>query len=187
MAGSEAVDGTKVRDEKWPAARGDGNSEFAVGHLKGEFQNTCTEFPQKMKLSLLSKRLIQGVFPGVLVATLAFPASIFAQASEPGHLVSPEALQQKLETKSATRQQEIKTVTEFLSSPVAERAMKDSHINPEQVRTAIPTLSDQELANLSTRAADAQQKFAAGSFSNNELIIIILIVALVIVVIALVH
>jgi len=137
-----------------------------------------------MKMSLLSKRLIQGALPGALVAVLAFPPDILAQAAEPDHLVSPGALQQRLETTSATRQQEIKTVTELLSSPTAERAMKDAHINPEQVLSAIPTLSDQELANLSTRAAEAQQKFAAGALSNNELIIIILIAALVIVVVA---
>ena len=140
-----------------------------------------------MRMSLLSKRLIQGTLPGVLVAALAFPPDIFAQAAQSDHLVSPGALQQQLEATSATRQQQIKTVTDLLSSPGADRAMKDAHINPEQVRTAVPTLSDQELANLATRAADAHQKFTAGSMSNNELIIIILIVALVIVVVAAVH
>jgi hypothetical protein len=119
------------------------------------------------------------------VAALAFPADIFAQASEADHIVSPEVLQQRLQASSAVRQQEIKTVTGLLSSPAAERAMKDAHINPEQVRTAIPTLSDLELANLATRAADAQQKFSAGSMSNEQLLIVILIVALVIIVVAL--
>ncbi len=139
-----------------------------------------------MKLSLLSKRLIQGVLPGVLVAALAFPADIFAQAAEPDHLVSPGALQQKLEANSATRQQEINTVTGFLTSPMAERALKDAHINPEQVRTAIPTLSDEELASVSARAADTQQKFSAGILGTNTLLLIIVILA-VIIIVAIVH
>lgn len=137
-----------------------------------------------MRLSLLSKSLIQGALPGVLVAVLAFPPDIFAQTSQPDHIVSPEALQQGLQASAAARQHEISTLNGFLSLPGAERAMRDAQVNPEQVRTAIPTLSDQELASLATRAADAQQKFAAGSLTNNELIIIILIVALVIVVVA---
>jgi hypothetical protein len=139
-----------------------------------------------MKLSLLSKRLIQGALPGVLVAALAFPADIFAQAgAAPDHLVSPGALQQQLQANAATRQQQIDSVMKLLSAPGADRAMKDAHINPEQVRAAVPTLSNEELASLSTRAADAQQKFAAGSLTNDGLLIVILIVAIVIIVIAL--
>ena len=65
--------------------------------------------------------------------------------------------------------------------------MQNAHINPTQVKTAIPTLSNEELASLATRAADAQMQFAAGSFTNDQLLIVILIIALVIVVVAAVH
>lgn len=140
-----------------------------------------------MRTPSLSRLLIQGVLPGALVLALAFPPDIFSQAAEQDHIVSPQALQQQLEASSAARQRDISTVNNLLSSPAAERAMQDAHINPVQVRTAIPTLSDQELASLARRAADAQQKFSAGSFSNDQLLIVILIVALVIVVVAAVH
>ena len=36
-------------------------------------------------------------------------------------------------------------------------------MNPEEVQRAIPTLSDEELANLSARAASVQQKIAGGN------------------------
>jgi len=62
--------------------------------------------------------------------------------------------------------------------------MRDAHLNPDQVRTAIPTLSDQELASLSARAADAQQKFSAGMIGANMLVLIIVIVAVIIIVAA---
>jgi hypothetical protein len=91
-------------------------------------------------------------------------------------------MQQQLATSATNRQQQIKTLTRFLSTPDAERAMRDAHIDPVQVQTAIPTLSDQELANLATRAADAQQKFSAGSLNNEMLLIVILVIAIVIIV-----
>jgi hypothetical protein len=138
-----------------------------------------------MRLSLLAKTLIQGVLSGALVVVLAFPPQLFSQAAEQDHIVSSQALQQRLETSSVAREREVNTLTGLLSSPAAERAMRDAHINPVQVRTAIPTLSDQELANLSTRAAEAQQKFSAGSMNNDELLIVILIIAIVIIVVAL--
>lgn len=140
-----------------------------------------------MRLSLVSRMLIQGALPGALVFVLAFPPDIFAQAAEQDHIVSSQALQQQLQETSAARQRGINTLTGFLGTPAAERAMRDAHINPEQVRAVVPTLSNEELANLATRAADAQQKFAAGSFSNDQLLIVILIIALVIVVVAVVH
>ncbi len=114
------------------------------------------------RLSVLSMLPSREVLVAALFLVLAFPPDLFSQATAEDHIVNPQAMQQQLESSSANRQKDIATVTGFLASPQAERAMRDAHINPAQVRTAIPTLSDQELASLSARASDAQQKFAAG-------------------------
>jgi len=61
-------------------------------------------------------------------------------------------------------------------------------VQPEQVKTAVSTLSDQELAQLASRAHKAQADFAAGTLSNRELIIIIIAVAvLVLIIVAVQH
>lgn len=136
------------------------------------------------RLSVLSMLPSRGVVPIALLLLLASPLNLFSQPSAEDHIVSSQALQQQVETSSATRQKNIATVKGFLASPQAERAMRDAHMNPAQVRTAIPALSDQELANLSARAADAQQKFAAGMLSNDMLLLVILLVAVIIIVAA---
>jgi hypothetical protein len=64
--------------------------------------------------------------------------------------------------------------------------MRDAKIDPVQVQTAIPTLSDSELANLSTRATDAQQKFSAGVLGTSMLTLIIVLIAIIIIV-AIIH
>jgi hypothetical protein len=102
------------------------------------------------------------------------------------HLVTPDALQQQVQANAATRQQNIDTVTNFLSTPIAERAMKSNHYDPVKVRSAIPTLSDQELADLASRAQDAQQKFAGGFLGVGVLTLLIIIIV-VIIVVAVVH
>lgn len=101
------------------------------------------------------------------------------------HLVSPAELDSRVQASAETRQNEIKNLTEFLSTPLAEKAMKDAKVDPVQVRTAIPSLSDAELADLSARADHAQRDFAAG-MSNNTLLIIILVLVAVIL-IAVIH
>ena len=121
-----------------------------------------------------------------LASFLAIPALRAQQSAQASHLVSPEQLQQQVQHASATRQAAIDNLTRFLSTPAAEKAMRDAKVDPVQVRTAIPTLSSQELANLSQRATNAQQAFAAGTLSNNDLLIIILILVVVILV-AVIH
>jgi hypothetical protein len=129
--------------------------------------------------------LTQGALPGVLVCALAFPQDIFSQAVRQDHIVNSQALQQQLETSAAARQRNIDTLNTFLSSPTAQRAMQETHVTPTQVKTAIPMLSDEELADLATRAADAQMKFAAGAFGNRELLIIaVAILVLILIIVA---
>lgn len=139
-----------------------------------------------MKHSILSVIVLRGIIPAALALLLAFPQDIFAQAASQDHLVSPQLLQQQVENASQTRQQNIQTITNLLSTPIAERAMTNAHFDPVQVRTAVPTLSDQELANLATRAADVQQKINAGVLGVG-LWTLIVIIAIIIIVVAIVH
>ena len=118
--------------------------------------------------------------------SFAMPALRAQQASSDDHLVSPAQLQQQVQSASATRQANIDSLTRFLSTPTAEKAMRDAKIDPAQVKSAIPTLSDQELAALSQRATQAQHDFAAGTLSNQTLLIIILVLVAVIL-IAVIH
>lgn len=139
-----------------------------------------------MKLARISTLLVQAVVPAVLIVVMSYPAGLLAQTTSEDHIVSSRQLQQNLQTASAARQKNVETVTKFMSTPLAEKAMRDAKIDPVQVQRAIPTLSDQELTNLSARATDAQQKFSAGALSNNMLTLIIVLVA-VIIVVAIIH
>jgi hypothetical protein len=96
------------------------------------------------------------------------------------HLVSPAQLDSQVQASTATRQKQVEGLTQFLSTPQAEKAMKDAKIDPVQVKTAIPTLSNAELADLSSRADRAQHDFAAGGLGTLALTLIILGVVLII-------
>jgi hypothetical protein len=138
-----------------------------------------------MKLARISTLLVQAAVPAVLIVLLSYPAGLLAQSPEE-HIVSSQALQQNLQTSSAARQTNIQTLTNFMSTPTAEKAMRDAKIDPVQVQKAIPTLSDRELADLSARATDTQQKFTAGVLGVGLLTLIIIVIA-VIIIVAIVH
>jgi hypothetical protein len=119
----------------------------------------------------------------VSLAALAVPQNIVAQASQ--HIVSPSDLQTSAVDASQSRQQNIDTLNRFLSSAQAQKAMQSARIDPKQVKNAVPGLSDEELAQLASRANKAQADFAAGNLGDRDLLVIVLcIVALILIIVA---
>jgi len=117
----------------------------------------------------------------VLAAVFALPQNLLAETAS--HLVSPSELQQAVVKASAARQQNRDEVQQFLSSEQAQKALKSAHMNPEQVKNAVSTLDDAELARLASRAHKSQADFAAGDLSDRDLMIIIVAIAALILII----
>ena len=117
----------------------------------------------------------------LMAAVFALPQNLLAEGA--AHLVSPSELQQAAVQASTVRQQNVERVREFFSSERADKALLSAHINPEQVKNAVSTLDDAELAKLASRVQKAQNDFAAGSLSDRDLIVILVVVAVLILVI----
>lgn len=119
-----------------------------------------------------------------LTALFAVPQSLFAQA----HIVSSAELQKATLAATGAREQNITTIQQFLSTPAAEKALHSAHMNPQRVTQAVSRLSDQELAQLASRASKAQADFAAGNLSDRDLLIILVaIAALILIIVAVNH
>jgi hypothetical protein len=130
-------------------------------------------------MKLNSRQSLQAVIASLLVMFFLVPSDLVAQR----HVVSPADLQKEITAASQARQQNIKTVQEFLSTPLAEQAMKSHQIDPQQVRVAVSTLDNEDLTQLAARANKAQANFAAGDIGQKELIWIILAVAVLVLII----
>jgi hypothetical protein len=115
----------------------------------------------------------------VLATIFAVPQDALTQS----HVVNPSDLQKVVLTASQERQQNLAKVKEFFSSEMAQRALKSAHMDPIQVKTAVSTLNDAELAQLASRADKAQADFAAGRLSDRDLIIILVAIAALILII----
>lgn len=117
----------------------------------------------------------------ILVAVFALPQNLVAETAQ--HLVSPSELQQAAVKASTARQQNLDQVKQFFSSEKAQQALKSAHVNPEQVKSAVSTLDDAELAQLASRVQKTQADFAAGTLSDRDLIIILVAIAALILII----
>jgi len=113
-----------------------------------------------------------------LVITFALPPSLRAQ-----HVVLPTDLHKELVNATETRTRNREKVSELFSSKEAQHALKGAGMDPGQVKTAVATLSDAELAQLAARSDRLREDFAAGKISNRDLLIIIVAIAVIILII----
>lgn len=130
-------------------------------------------------MSLASRRFARAFAACLLFAIIAIPAQVFAQ----DHVVSPADLQKESAAAANTRQQNLESLNKTFSSPKVESAMKAAKIDPAQVKTAVSSLSDAELAQLSARANLAQQDFSAGTMSDRDLLLVLVAIAALILII----
>ena len=140
-------------------------------------------------MSFDRKTWVRGVTASALLTLIPFSQNLVAQAPNQGpnqeseHVVSPTALLDAAVDASAARQRNLDTLNEFFSSDKATQALQASHMNPQQVRSAVATLDDRELAQLASRASKAQSDFAAGNLNDRDLLIILVAIAALILII----
>ena len=130
-------------------------------------------------MSSLVRQFVRGITAGTLAIAFMIPQDALAQS----HVVSLAELQSAAVASTEARQRNLGTLREFVSSPTAERALKSAHIDAQHVKNAVSRLSDQELAQLASRANKAQADFAAGKLSDRDLIIILVAIAALILII----
>ena len=126
-------------------------------------------------------RLVRSFAATALVLAFVLPKSLVAQASQ--HLVSPSDLQKAVVEASQARQRNLDTLNNFLSSDKAKKALESANIDPQQVKKAVAGLSDEELAQLASRAQKAQADFAAGTLSDRDLLVVLVCIAALILII----
>lgn len=128
----------------------------------------------------VSKQLIRLFTACFLVAWFAFsPQNLAAQT----HVVNPAELHNQVVSSSQARQHNQEQVNQFFSSPLAQKALRDAHIDATQVKTAVSTLSDEELARIAARTEKAQQDFAGGAITDHALVLIVIAIAVILIIV----
>lgn len=130
-------------------------------------------------MSLSLRRTFQLLLIALLSLSVALPASLFAQ----DHVVSSADLRKDVQAVAAARQKSLAQLDDFFSTQQGQKALETAHVSYQQVRKAVASLDDADLARLSARAQSAQNDFAAGRITDRDLIWILVGVAVVILII----
>ncbi len=123
----------------------------------------------------LPNRVVSFVVP-LSVCLMLRPGTAWAQ----DHVVPLQELHEKARAVSQERAKNIADIERVLSYPAAAQALQKANVNPEQMRTAVATLSNDELARLADRARasekDVQGGLIVGILALIGLVVVILIV-----------
>lgn len=115
----------------------------------------------------------------ILITLFCAPGALLAQS----HVASPTEIQKQVLAAGETRRHNEATVRQFVSTPQAAKAIKSAGMDPDRVKVAVSTLSDQELTQIAARAEKAQADFAAGSMGERDILLILVGVAVLILII----
>lgn len=127
------------------------------------------------------KRITRFTTTASLLALCTLPAPMLAQ----NHVVSPADLQKQAVDATQSRERNAEVLNKALGSPAAQKALGAANLDSKQVTNAISHLSDAELAQLASRADNAQNDFAAGRISDRDLLLILVgIAALILIIVA---
>jgi len=129
----------------------------------------------------MTHNLLRNLTACTLIAAFGFQQNLQAQAQ----LVTPAELQAAVLAASQDQQKNRDAVTRFLSTPQAQKALSAAKLDPGNVRAAIASLNDEELARLAARADKAQADFAAGRLTDRDLLIVLVgLAALILIIVA---
>jgi pyruvate/2-oxoglutarate dehydrogenase complex dihydrolipoamide acyltransferase (E2) component len=123
-----------------------------------------------------------------LTAILTLISILFAVpiARADDHLVSREAVNQRLADAASDRARNLARVDAVLASPRASKAAARAGVDLDRVRTSLPRLSDADLRDLSQRAAALKSDPVAGHYGEAEdaLVFVIVLAAAALLIIA---
>lgn len=119
----------------------------------------------------------------LLVATIVPTMSAIAQEN---HVVPLTELHRDAAAATESRQGDLAKVERFFSSEMAQNALRAAHLDGDQVKTALPLLGTDELAQLAARTDRLQADFAAGALSNQEITYILIALATAVIILVIV-
>jgi hypothetical protein len=102
------------------------------------------------------------------------------------HVLNADDLHKSLLDARNQRQENLTRVENFLDSQTGKNAMETAHLDPIEVKKAVSTLNDEELARLASQTQLSQSDFAAGALTNQQLTYIVIALAAAVLVLVLV-
>jgi len=121
----------------------------------------------------------------VLAAAAAILSLPAGHAAGGDHIVTTDAVQSRLAEAATQRAQDVATVQDVLSTPLAQEAAASVGADLDRVRAGVATLSDAELRDLAARASILQSDPVAGAMDRNMRLLVMAALILIVIILLL--
>jgi len=121
-------------------------------------------------------------------ATLALAAAItagptLAQSQTDQHVVSLGELNKDAARPAETRRANEAEIRQLFATVDGQKALKSANVDYAKIDRAVSSMSDEDVARISSRARELDRDFAGGNLSDHDLLVILIVVLIVVILI----
>ena len=122
-------------------------------------------------------------FATMLLAAAVTAGPMWAQSQADQHVVSLGELNKAAAGPTETRRANEAEIRQLFATVDGQKALKSANVEYAKIDRAVSSMSDEDVARISSRAREIDRDFAAGNLSDHDLLLILIIALIVIILI----
>jgi hypothetical protein len=122
-------------------------------------------------------------FATMLLAAAVTAGPMWAQSQADQHVVSLGELNKATAGPAETRRANEAEIRQLFATVDGQKALKSVNVDYAKIDRAVSSMSDEDVARISSRARELNRDFAGGSLSDHDLLLILIIALIVIILI----
>ena len=122
-------------------------------------------------------------FATMLLAAAVIAGPMWAQSQADQHVVSLGELNKAAAGPTETRRANEAEIRQLFATVDGQKALKSVNVDYAKIDRAVSSMSDEDVARISSRARELNRDFSGGSLSDHDLLLILIIALIVIILI----
>ena len=122
-------------------------------------------------------------FATMLLAAAVTAGPMWAQSQADQHVVSLGELNKAAAGPAETRRANEAEIRQLFATVDGQKALKSVNVDYAKIDRAVSSMSDEDVARISSRARELNRDFSGGSLSDHDLLLILIIALIVIILI----
>jgi spermidine/putrescine-binding protein len=119
----------------------------------------------------------------MLLAAAVSAGPMLAQSQADRHVVSLDELNKDAAKPAETRRANEAEIRHLFATIDGQKALKTANVEYAKIDRAVSSMSDEDVARISSRAREIDRDFAGGNLSDHDLLLILIIALIVIILI----
>jgi len=119
----------------------------------------------------------------LLLAAVVSAGPMLAQSQADRHVVSLGELNKDTARPAETRRANEAEIRQLFATVDGQKALKSANVDYAKIDRAVSSMSDEDVARISSRARELNRDFAGGNLTDHDLLVILIVVLIVVILI----